>query len=91
MRVSSPALKLYYDAVRGLIRDPVTNRARFQEFSIRHTYREANKRADALSNDAIDLGGWDGARLTDGRQVHVPLPVDLRSLAQRAMALKANA
>ncbi|CAL5221077.1 g3203 [Coccomyxa viridis] len=41
-------------------------RQRFESFQIDHIYREANKRADELSNVAMDGQGWTGYRDCEG-------------------------
>jgi probable phosphoglycerate mutase len=46
-KVKSADLKPHYDKAKVLI-------ARFQHFSIRHVYREENREADRLANEAMD-------------------------------------
>ena len=46
-KVRSPDLKPLHDKARGLI-------ARLESFSIRHVYREQNREADRLANQAMD-------------------------------------
>ena len=41
----------------------------FSDFGARHVYREANGVADALSNEALDAGGWEGWKTPEG-EVH---------------------
>lgn len=81
MKVSSPVLQQYHAVVLQL-------RASFKEFRIQHVYREYNKRADALSNEAIDAGGWDGFKAADGHLLPVTPAFDLRQAAAAAMASK---
>ena len=46
-RVKNADLKVWYDKARGLIED-------FAKATIQHVYREQNKRADQLCNEALD-------------------------------------
>jgi probable phosphoglycerate mutase len=46
-KVRSPDLKPLYDKARSMI-------ARFESFSIQHVYREHNREADKLANQAMD-------------------------------------
>jgi len=46
-KVRSPDLKLLFDKAKGLI-------SRLESFSIRHVYREQNREADRLANEAMD-------------------------------------
>lgn len=91
-RVHNAVLRRYHAQVRALA-------ARFAEFRIEHVYREGNRRADALSNEAIDAGGWDGVRLhgeggggvASGRLLAVPMALDLQRAAAEAVAAAASA
>jgi ribonuclease HI len=56
-RVKSEALKPLYEKARGLADG-------FKSFRIAHVYREANKDADSLANEAID--GRHGAGRSNG-------------------------
>lgn len=49
----------------------------FSEFEARHVFREANGVADALSNEALDSGGWEGWKTPDG-EVHAWRNLELR-------------
>mgnify|MGYP002630251289 CR=1 FL=1 len=49
----------------------------FTEFEARHVYREANGVADALSNEALDAGGWEGWKTPEG-EVHAWRKLELR-------------
>src|ERR1039458_1527143 len=46
-KVRSPDLKPLFDKAKGLI-------SRLESFSIRHVYREQNREADRLANEAMD-------------------------------------
>ncbi|HLW64647.1 MAG TPA: ribonuclease HI family protein [Gemmataceae bacterium] len=46
-RVKNADLKVWHDKARGLIED-------FERVTIEHVYREQNKRADQLCNEALD-------------------------------------
>ena len=59
-KVRSPDLKPLYDKAQAMI-------ARLESFSIRHVYREQNREADRLANQAMD----DAER---GIAPHVPAP-----------------
>jgi len=48
-RVKHPNLKPLFEEARRLA-------ARFERFAIRHVYRNENKVADGLANEAIDFG-----------------------------------
>ena len=49
----------------------------FEEFEARHVFREANGVADALSNEALDAGGWEGWKTPAG-EVHAWRKLELR-------------
>jgi ribonuclease HI len=59
-KVRSPDLKPLFDKAKGLI-------SRLESFSIRHVYREQNREADRLANEAMD----DAA---SGRTPRTPAP-----------------
>lgn len=49
----------------------------FADFEARHVFREANGVADALSNEALDAGGWEGWKTPEG-ELHAWRKLELR-------------
>ncbi|KAK9814798.1 hypothetical protein WJX72_011625 [[Myrmecia] bisecta] len=54
-RVKEPSLMPLHRAVMEV-------KSHFDQFVIRHVYREHNKTADAIANHSLDVGGWAGLR-----------------------------
>jgi len=64
-KVRSPDLKPLYDKAREMI-------ARLESFSIRHVYREQNREADRLANQAMDEAELGGGSKPISHQPPVP-------------------
>jgi probable phosphoglycerate mutase len=74
-KVRSPDLKPLYDKARAMI-------TQFESFSIRHVYREHNREADRLANQAMDdaaRGKTPSAPVPRAPALPVPAPIVSRS------------
>jgi len=91
-KVRSPDLKPLYEQARGMIQ-------RLESFSIRHVYREQNREADKLANQAMDAaergglpephGGPAGAPASKGLKESPP-PAPAHTAPPKARPVKAT-